>query len=86
MMNFREKDHICWYFQGADKIKQHLHTWLFVFVLITLELVVTKKKKNQLLDSNGFEKEITGTEHFWILSKITPTLSRNITKTVFTGC
>ncbi|HEY9161000.1 MAG TPA: recombinase family protein [Desulfomonilia bacterium] len=29
---------------------------------LTLELAAAKKKRNQLLDSNGFEQEITGTE------------------------
>ena len=29
---------------------------------LTLELAAVKKKRNQLLDSNGFEQEIAGTE------------------------
>jgi len=48
----------------SDMIRHWVLTLLFIGRqnTLTLELAAAKKKRNQLLDNNGFEQEITGTE------------------------
>lgn len=50
---------------------------------LTLELAAAKKKRNQLLDSNGFEQEITGTELLLGIIKNNPGITQEYNEELF---
>lgn len=50
---------------------------------LTLELTATKKKRNQLLDNNGFEQEITGTELLLELIRNNPNIIEEYCEDLF---
>lgn len=51
--------------------------------ILTLELAAAKKKRNQLLDSNGFEQEITGTELLLEIIKNDPSIIEEYREDLF---
>jgi hypothetical protein len=51
--------------------------------ILTLELTAAKKKRNQLLDSNGFEQEIAGTELLLELVKNNPGITEEYDEELF---
>lgn len=50
---------------------------------LTLELAAAKKKRNHLMDSNGFEQEIAGTELFLELIKNNPDIIKEYNEELF---
>lgn len=50
---------------------------------LTLELTATKKKRSQLLDNNGFEREISGTEFLLELIKNNPDIIEEYREDLF---
>lgn len=52
---------------------------------INIEIEETKKKRNSLLDSNGFEKEIAGTEQILENIRYNPDLLDDYDENLFTN-